>query len=153
MTREEIAKTNLKKYEGLGRAIELQDLYFDINEYAEDTIITLDKAKSFAGQDSAQAFQPETSYDGDLVSVIFTCDDAVLAHKVDYNDQQEVDALDAVKGEDEYLVPAGTHFVVTDVSNEDDVEEMGYCEVSISQLDDEEYQEALEDGAKETHEI
>lgn len=153
MTREEIANTNLKKYDGLGRAIKVQDLYFDIDSYAEDTILTLDKAKSFAGQDTNQQFDPETSLDGDMVSVIFNCDGSVMAHKVDYNNPDEVDELSAVEGEDEYLVPAGTHFVVTSVSNEDDVDMMGYCEVDIEQLSDDDYQEMLEDGATESDEI
>ena len=153
MKREEIAKQNLKEYEGLGRVIELQDMYFDANVYTEDTIITLKKAKSFAGQDVNEEFVPESSLDGKLVKIVFNCDSAVLAHKVDYDNKEEAGALSAVKGEDEYLVPAGTHFVITLSSNEDDIKEAGYFEVDIEQLSEEEYQDEITDGAKEIYDI
>lgn len=153
MRREDIARQNLKEYEGLGRVIEVQDIYFEADNYAENTIITLNKAKSFAGQNAGEEFKPETSLDGKLVQVVFNCDGAVLAHKVDYDNAGEVDALSAVKGEDEYLVPAGTHFIVTNSSNEDDIEEMGYFEVDIEQIDEEEYKEAIEEGAPAFYDI
>lgn len=152
-TREEIAKQNLKEYEGLGRIIEVQDMYFNASVYAEDTVITLKKAKSFAGQDVDEQFKPETSLDGDLIQIVFNCDDAVMAHKVDYENEEEVDALSAVKGEDEYLVPEGTHFVITASSNEDDIAETGYFEVDIDQISEEEYQQEMADGAREIYDI
>lgn len=153
MKREEIAKQNLKAYEGLDRVIEIQDMYFDASAYAEDNIITLKETKSFAGQNVSEEFKPETSLDGKLVRAVFNCDGSVLAHKVDYKNTEEVDALSAVKGEDEYLVPAGTHFIITDTSNEDDIKETGFFEVDIEQLDEEEYQQEIKNGAKEIYDI
>ena len=153
MNKEEIAKKNLQEYENLGRAFKLQDLYFDANTYQEGNIITLKEAKSFAGQDAGEEFQVETSFDDQVVNVVFNCDDAVLAHKVDYQDKDEVETLGAVKGEDEYLVPAGTHFKITYSSNEDDIAEMGYFEVDIEQISEEDYQEQIEEGATEIYDI
>ncbi len=153
MTREEIAKQSLKPYEGLGRVIKLQDLYFDVDNYKEGTIITLKKATSFAGQNADEEFNPETSVDGETITVVFNCDDTVVAHKVDYSNAEEVETLSAVEGEDEYLVPARTHFEVSYVSNENDIRDMGYCEVDIYQLDEDEYNEDKADGANETFDI
>lgn len=153
MTREEIAKKNVKAYEGLGRTIMSQQMFFDVDAYKEGTILTLKETKSFAGQNARAEYQPETSMDGKLIQIVFNCDGKVLAHKVDYNNDEEVDELSAVEGEDEYLVPAGTHFVVSDCSNKDDIKEMGYCEVNIEQLSDEEYKEMIADGVSENNDI
>lgn len=153
MEREEIANQNIEAYEGLGRVIKLQSLFFDLDLYKEDTLLTLRKATSFAGQDANAEFTPETSLDGELVTVVFNCEGAVKAHKVNYQDKDEVEVLSAVEGEDEYLVPAGTHFQISDSSNADDIEEMGYCEVNIYQLKEEEYKEAKDYGANEIFDI
>lgn len=153
MTREEIAKKNVKAYEGLGRTIMSQQAFFDVGVYKEGTILTLKETKSFAGQNARAEYQPETSMDGKLIQIVFNCDGKVLSHKVDYNNEEEVEELSAVEGEDEYLVPAGTHFVVNDCSNEDDIKEMGYCEVNIEQLSDEDYKEMIADGVSENNDI
>ena len=153
MNKEEIAKKNLQEYENLSRAFKGQALYFDTDTYREGSIITLKEAKSFAGQGAGEEFQVETSFDGQVVNVVFNCEGAVLAHKVDYQDKDEVEALSAVKGEDEYLVPTGTHFEITCSSNEDDITEMGYFEVDIKQISEEEYQNQIEKGATEIYAI
>ncbi|WP_304598859.1 hypothetical protein [Lactobacillus intestinalis] len=153
MKKEEIAKKNLQEYEGLGRSFKVQDMYFDPSIYAEGNIITSKEAKSFAGQSSDEEFQVETSFDGPTVTIVFNCDNKVLAHKVDYQDKNEVDTLCAVESEDEYLVPAGTHFEITFSSTKDDLDEMGYFEVDIEQIDDQEYQDKIKEGAREVYDI
>ena len=56
----------------------------------------------------------------------------VPCHKVDYNNDEEVEILDAYEGEGEVLIPAGTKFKVLSVSTDDDYEEMGYYEVELT---------------------
>ena len=153
MNKEEIAKKHLQEYRNLGRAFKTQALYFDTDTYQEGNIITLKEAKSFAGQDAHEEFQVETGFDGQTVKVVFNCDGAVLAHKVDYQDKDEVETLDAIKGEDEYLVPRGTHFKIICSSNEEDIAEMGYFEVDIEQLSEEEYHDQIETGVTEIYDI
>lgn len=153
MNREEIAKQNLKAYEGLGRTFEVQQMFFDPEQYKEGMIITIKEAKSFAGQEAGQQFQPETSFEEKSVQIVFNCDNKVLAHKVNYQDTDEVETLSAVEGEDEYLVPAGTHFEITSASSEDDLNEEGFFEVDIDQIGEEDYQEAITNGATEIYDI
>lgn len=153
MKKEEIAKKNLQEYEGLGRAIKVQDMYFDPSIYTEGNIITLKEAKSFAGQNADEEFEIETSFDGPTVTIVFNCDDRVLAHKVNYQDKNEVDTLCAVESEDEYLVPAGTHFEIISSSTKDDLAEMGYFEVGIEQINEQEYQDKIKEGVREVYDI
>lgn len=125
MTREEIAKQDLKAYPDLGRSIKVQKLFFDLGTYSEGKILTAKEAKSFSGPDAETEYQVETSFTDPSIKVVFLCDGEIIAHKVDYQNKNEVDELSAVEGEDEYLVPAGTHFQVTYCCNEDDIKEMG----------------------------
>ena len=53
----------------------------------------------------------------------------------------------------ELSIPASTHFVITASSHEDDIKETRYFKVDIEQLNEEEYQEQIEGGAKEIFDI
>jgi hypothetical protein len=101
-------------------------------EYKEGDIITTNKATSWE-YDSGSSFNIEnTNYN---YEVTFICNN-VHCHKVDYDNEKEVNILNAVKGEGEVLVPAGTKFEITFVSSKEDIKEMGYCEVELEIIEE-----------------
>ena len=135
------------KYENLSRIIALQPEYY--SDYQEDQIITLDHDASFAGGNNVEAFRPETNLGGQVVfSIINECE----AHKVDYSNKAEVEELDAIEAEDEYIVKKGTHFQI-DWAESEDEEGKGFIEVELIALSEAEFKEALEDGAEESEGI
>jgi hypothetical protein len=135
------------KYENLSRIISLQPEYY--SDYREGQLIALDHDTSFAGGENEEAFRPETDLGG---QVVFSVTNAVEAHKVDYSNKNEVDELDAIESEDEYIIKKGTHFKI-DWAEPEDEEGKGFIEVELIALSEEEYQEELEDGAKENEGI
>ncbi|KRL39903.1 hypothetical protein [Liquorilactobacillus nagelii] len=130
------------KYENLARIIALQPEYY--SDYQEGQLMTLDHDASFAGGENEEAFRPENNLGG---QVVFSIMNAVEAHKVDYSNKEEVDKLDAIKGEDEYIVKKGTHFKI-DWAEPEDQEGKGFIFVELISLSEEEYQEELADGAE-----
>ena len=62
------------------------------------------------------------------------------AHKVDYTNSQEVTDLGAedCEKENEYLLTEGTKFEITYISSDDDFAEMGYYEVEVELVENEE---------------
>lgn len=99
-------------------------------DYKEGDIIALERAESWA-YESDMGFQIENGeYE---YKVVFTCKD-LPCHKVNYEDEVEVEVLNAVKGEGEVLVPACTKFKVTFVASEEDYKEMGYYEIELEKV-------------------
>lgn len=64
------------------------------------------------------------------IEVVFYCKN-LPCHKVDYDNEEEVEILNAVKGEGEVLVPAGTHFKILDVGTIDDIKDVGYISIDL----------------------
>lgn len=96
-------------------------------EYKQGQIITIEKAESWAYECDSSFNIENANYDYEIV---FTCSN-LPCHKVDYENEKEVDLLNAVISEGEILVPAGTKFKVISVSTDDDYKEMGYYEVEL----------------------
>lgn len=85
------------------------------------------RAESWQCEDSAQSFIPENN---NKVRYVIYCNN-VPCHKVNYKNKNEVDLLEAYKGEGEVLVPAETRMRIVDVSTEEDFREMGYYEINL----------------------
>ena len=67
------------------------------------------------------------------IEYFFTCKNA-KGHKVDYEDEEEVEILDAenCENESEVLIHKDTQkFIIKSVSSDSDFEEMGYYEVEL----------------------
>lgn len=153
MNREDISKSDLNNYKNLTRIFKVQNLYFDTKIYKEGNILTTKEAKSFAGENIFSKFEADSAIANEnSIEIVFAVDGVVKAHKVNYN-KAEVETLGAFKNEDEYLVPAGTHFVITFSSNEEDINEEGYFSVDIEQISDEKYNKLIKNGAKEYFDI
>lgn len=82
------------------------------------------------GPDSDEDFCPECPNQYEYVLYAKNVD----CHKVDYENPQECELLDAEEGEGECLVPADTHFRIASVSSEDDFSEMGFYEVYLEKI-------------------
>lgn len=96
-------------------------------DYTEGQVFTTKKAESW-DIGSMQDFQSEDAGRG--FELVYICKNLPV-HAVDYDNEEEVEILDAVEAECEGLVPAGTTFEVLAVSTDDDFEEMGYYEVEL----------------------
>lgn len=83
------------------------------------------KAESWIGRDGS--FDPENDFG--YLYVIYAKN--VCGHAVDYDNEEEVEELNAFDGEGEVIVPAETKMIVTGISSEEDYEEMGYYEVTV----------------------
>jgi hypothetical protein len=68
---------------------------------------------------------------------VFQCYDKVPCHKVDYNNDEEVEILNAHENEGEVLVPANTKFRIVSVATDEDFEEMGYYEIELELVEEE----------------
>ena len=102
------------------------------NEYTAGQVFTTQKAESWESG-SSQSFKCENDWGKELT---FICAD-LPCHKVDYDNDEEVEILNAHEHEAEVLVPAGTTFKVTSVSTDGDYEEMGYYEVVLEFISNE----------------
>lgn len=60
----------------------------------------------------------------------------VPVHKVDYENVEEVEILDAHEHEAELLVPAETKFRIVSVATDYDAEEMGYYQIDLELVSD-----------------
>ena len=89
-----------------------------------------DKAESWQSSDSNSSFDCEL--DGKYVYFL-RCKN-VPCHKVDYENEEEVEALNAYESECEVLVPATTKMKIVSVSTDDDYEEMGYYEIELEMV-------------------
>ena len=64
------------------------------------------------------------------VQYVLYCDN-VPCHKVDYQNKDEVEFLEAVEGEGEVLVPPETKMQIIWISSDSDYKEMGYYEIHL----------------------
>jgi len=89
------------------------------------------KAESWMGPDGTEDFDPlEKS-----VEYVLYVDD-IECHKVDYDNEEECDVLDAggCESEGECLLPAETKLKIVSVSSDEDFEEMGFYEVELEKV-------------------
>lgn len=90
------------------------------------------KAESWMGPDSTEDFDPELE---NSVEYVLRIDD-IECHKVDYDNDEECDVLDAdgCESEGECLLPAETKLKIISVSSDEDFEEMGFYEVELEKV-------------------
>ena len=90
------------------------------------------KAESWMGPGSTEDFDPELE---NSVEYVLRIDD-IECHKVDYDNDEECDVLDAdgCESEGECLLPAETKLKITAVSSDEDFEEMGFYEVELEKV-------------------
>ena len=90
------------------------------------------KAESWMGPNSTEDFDPELE---NSVEYVLRIDD-IECHKVDYDNDEECDVLDAdgCESEGECLLPAETKLKITAVSSDEDFEEMGFYEVGLEKV-------------------
>lgn len=120
MTKDDISKDINGKYR-VGRLISV-DYLLDLEV---GQIITLEKAESWSENGE---FMIEMQREHDYY---FYPLNSVAGHQVDYDNEEEVEILDAAEVEEEVLLPAGTKYEIVDIANDSDVEEMGYREIQI----------------------
>ena len=87
------------------------------------------KAESWMCSDSTEDFDPELENSVEYVLYVNNID----CHKVDYDNDEECDVLDAngCESEGECLLPAETKLKIISVSSDEDFEEMGFYEVEL----------------------
>ncbi|KRN27758.1 hypothetical protein IV38_GL001973 [Lactobacillus selangorensis] len=122
----EVAKQITNHIAGIFRQISVNS---ELN-LEEGQIISTKKAESWSNEGE---FAIETKRNIDYV---FTVINEVPVHEVDYNNEEEVEELDAVEAEREVLVPAGTKFEIMDIGIDLDLEELGYLPVEIKYIAD-----------------
>ena len=90
------------------------------------------KAESWMGPDGTEDFDPELE---NSVEYVLRIDD-IECHKVDYDNDEECDVLDAggCESEGECLLPAETKLKIISVSSDEDFEEMGFYEVGLEKV-------------------
>jgi len=91
------------------------------------------KAESWMGPSSTEDFDPELE---NSVEYVLRIDD-IECHKVDYDNDEECDVLDAndCESEGECLLSAETKLKIISVSSDEDFEEMGFYEVELEKVD------------------
>ena len=91
------------------------------------------KAESWMGPDGTEDFYPELKKSVEYVLYV----DDIECHKVDYDNEEECDVLDAsgCESEGECLLPAETKLKIISVSSDEDFEEMGFYEVGLEKVD------------------
>ena len=91
------------------------------------------KAESWMCSDSTEDFDPELENSVEYVLYVNNID----CHKVDYDNDEECDVLDAngCESEGECLLPAETKLKIISVSSDEDFEEMGFYEVELEKVD------------------
>ena len=91
------------------------------------------KAESWMCSDSTEDFWPELENSVEYVLYVNNID----CHKVDYDNDEECDVLDAngCESEGECLLPAETKLKIISVSSDEDFEEMGFYEVELEKVD------------------
>lgn len=97
----------------------------------EGQVITVEKAESWTtGGDYQSDNECELSYQ-------LECTNECPVHVVDYSNTDETEAICATsyESENEVLVAAGSKFLVTSVSTEDDYKEMGYYSVIVEYIE------------------
>ena len=92
------------------------------------------KAESWTGPDGTEDFYPELKNSVEYVLYV----DDIECHKVDYDNDEECDVLDAdgCESEGECLLPAETKLKIISVSSDEDFEEMGFYEVELEKVDE-----------------
>ena len=90
------------------------------------------KAESWMCSDSTEDFDPELENSVEYVLYV----DNIECHKVEYDNDEECDVLDAggCESEGECLLPAETKLKITAVSSDEDFEEMGFYEVGLEKV-------------------
>ena len=90
------------------------------------------KAESWMCSDSTEDFDPELENSVEYVLYVNNID----CHKVDYDNDEECDVLDAngCESEGECLLPAETKLKIISVSSDEDFEEMGFYEVELEKI-------------------
>ena len=90
------------------------------------------KAESWMCSDSTEDFDPELE---NSVEYVLRIDD-IECHKVNYDNDEECDVLDAngCESEGECLLPAETKLKIISVSSDEDFEEMGFYEVELEKV-------------------
>ena len=90
------------------------------------------KAESWMCSDSTEDFDPELENSVEYVLYVNNID----CHKVDYDNDEECDVLDAngCESEGECLLPAETKLKIISVSSDEDFEEMGFYEVELEKV-------------------
>lgn len=90
------------------------------------------KAESWTGPDGTEDFYPELENSVEYVLYV----DDIECHKVDYDNDEECDVLDAdgCESEGECLLPAETKLKIISVSSDEDFEEMGFYEVDLEKV-------------------
>lgn len=89
-----------------------------------------DDVESWSGSDVEEDFYSEKDVRINDVKVVLMASN-ISAHKVNYDDNNEVETLTAFINEDEYLVSAETKLKITDISTCEDYEEMGFYIVEV----------------------
>ena len=89
------------------------------------------KAESWMGPDGTEDFDP---LENSVEYVLYV--DNIECHKVDYDNDEECDVLDAggCESEGECLIPAETKLKIVSVSSDEDFEEMGFYEVELEKI-------------------
>jgi len=127
MTREELANIKNRKTT-IGRELVLS-YKLDLEE--GQIYDNRGKVESWAGDNSDEML---VNAGGNGYTYYFRCDDEVECHAVDYDNEEEVEFLEATEGEDEVLISADTKFEIVSVSTDSDYEEMGYYEVELKEV-------------------
>ena len=130
MNKNEVAKKATGRYD-LARSIwinkrkfkewEIGDIY---NNYGD--------AESWAGGEGS--FDSRTDDLNAMFVEVVLIGENITAHKVNYDNLEEVDELTAFLEEDEYLVAAETKLRIIDISSDDDYEEMKYYIVEVEEI-------------------
>lgn len=98
-------------------------------EYKDGQIITFEHATSWSLPGGE--FEPERAGD---ITYFFKVDNEMDVHTVDYQNDTEVEDLDATEKEKEVLIKAGAQFEIVDAPNVeqlDDPEEPNWLEVTL----------------------
>jgi len=116
--RADLARIIMLNYKG---AFEVGDIYDNRG-----------KAESWMCSDSTEDFDPELENSVEYVLYV----DDIECHKVDYDNDEECDVLDAdgCESEGECLLPAETKLKIISVSSDEDFEEMGFYEVELEKV-------------------
>jgi len=126
MTKNDIAK-DINYSAKLVRVIKVNYLL----DYKEGDIITFDDASSWTDMEAVDGnFIVETKREN---TYAFYTKGEVDCHKVDYDNEEEVEILGAEGCEDEAecLLEAGSKFKVLDIGTEEDLDEMGFIMIDV----------------------
>ena len=128
LTKEIIAKDKNYTAERMHRTL-LTNYDLDLKE--GDIYDNLGNAESWA--EPGAEFTPENDWNSSGIMYVLKVEEPVNVHKVDYTNEEEINALSAddCEKENELLVTADTKFRVIWGQQDVDLEEMGYYTVEL----------------------